>query len=211
MNTARIGVVVAALSAALVGCATAVVPSATRESSQSQPASPALAASPTTSPAATRVEEGSLPVLPLPRPRGSPAGEYGWEGGLGDRSGMHRVIGVDNDYREATAMMFQVGPRCLEASQTQQVPVRVAGLEGVVVEPYLPIASFGGAEPSMVTRAYALAVGARTICLYLTWNSATTPEELTSAEGILVTLRAEPIGESRIRLVFRLEAGWDTG
>lgn len=123
---------------------------------------------------------------------------------------MHRVIGGGNDAREATAMLFAVGADCLTASREQQTPVRVAGFNGVSVEPYEPPVQFGYVGDE-ITRAYALGVGDRTLCVYLTWHPTTTEEELDAVVRILDTLRAEPIGEDRIRIVFTLEDGWDTG
>lgn len=184
LNAARIAVAVAALALApLVGCANLVTPSA-------------------------------LPALRLPGTTASPAGEYGWEGGPGERpwgGGMHQVIEDGNDAREATAMLFAVGAGCLTANQEQLAPVRVAGFGGVSVEPYEPPVAFGGPDGNEITRAYALAVGGRTLCVYLTWHPATTADELDAAVKILDTLRAMPIGADRIRIVLTLEDGWDTG
>jgi hypothetical protein len=120
---------------------------------------------------------------------------------------MHRVV----DSREATAMMFDVGAGCLQASEEVQRPVRVAGFDGVSVEPYEPPVSFGGAAEGETTRAFELVVGDRILCIYLTWNAATTDDELAVAERVMDTLRAVPIGEDGVRLVVTLEAGWDTG
>ena len=47
--------------------------------------------------------------------------------------------------------------------------------------------------------------------MYVTWHPATTADELDAAVRILDTLRAQPIGSDRIRIVFTLEGGWDTG
>jgi hypothetical protein len=211
MRAARIGTILTALSlGALVACANQVGSSARSEPSAAHPASPVTAASPAASSAIPPAAEGSLPALRLPGTRSSPAGKYGWEGGLGERAGMHRVIEV-REPREATAMVFEVGPECLRSTQTPRVPVRVAALDGVSVEPYEPPVTFGSLSAGTVTRAYALAVGDRTLCVYLTWNDATTAAELDEAVRILDTLEAEPISASRIRLVFTLEDGWDIG
>jgi hypothetical protein len=171
------------------------------------PASHALLASPTP----RSVPEGSLPKLDLPGTRSSPAGEYGWEGGPGQRSGMHRVIEDGTGSREATAMVFGVGSDCLNGSRAPKVQVRSSALHGEYVEPFSPPVSFGVTSPGMVTRAYAFDVGDRRLCVYLTWNSATTPAELGAAETVVRTLRAEAIAETRIRVVFTLEDGWDIG
>ena len=155
---------------------------------------------------------GTLPKLRLPGTRASPAGEYGWEGAPGGHgAGMHRVIGDGNDAREATAMLFAVGDGCLKAGREQQVPLRVAGFDAVSVEPYEPPVTFGRQDGVEITRAYAVAVGDRTLCVYITRHPATTDDELDAAVRILDTLRAEPIDEARIRIVFTLGSGWDTG
>lgn len=177
-----------------------VTPSAVPDSTES----PSASRAPIPSAAAT------LPRLSLPRSRGGPPGEYGWEGGAGERAGMHLVIEDPGDIREATAMIFAVGADCLTASREQRTSVRVAGFDGVSVEPYEPPVPFNNVGDE-ITRAYALAVGDRTLCVYLTWHPTTTTDELGAAVRILDTLRAEPIGEDRIRVVFTLEDEWDTG
>ncbi len=96
----------------------------------------------------------------------------------------------------------------MEDSQT--TPVRVAGLDGVFVEPYEPAVGFSQVGDE-ITRGYALAVGDRTLCVYLTWHPTTTQAELHSAMDILTTLRAQPIGRDGIRITFTLPDGWDTG
>ena len=155
----------------------------------------------------------TLPELSLPGSRGGRAGEYGWEGGPDERpwgAGLHRVIEHLGEYREVTALFFAVGADCLGATTEQQTPVRVAGFNGVFVERYEPPVRFIDAGDE-TTRAYALAVGDRTLCVFLTWHPTTTDDELAAAVRILDSLRAEPIGEDRIRIVFTLEDVWDTG
>jgi hypothetical protein len=163
------------------------------------------------------VPEPTLPALDLPARIGpSPAGDYGWQGGPGDGAFMHLVVGDGVSSREATEMTFAVGADCLGAFQGQQeVSVRVAGFEGKSVEPYEPPVPFGtrggGQDGDEITRAHALDIGDRTLCVFLTWHATTTVEELDAAEKILDTLRAEPVGEDQIRVTFTLEEGWDTG
>lgn len=187
-----------------------VSPSAAPDSRPSSPASPAPAshvAPPTTTPAAA----GSLPVRRFPGTRlPSSPGEYGWEGAAGQQEGMHRVIGDGTDGHE-TSMVFAVGPDCLATSGKPQVPVRVAGFDGVAVEPYEPPVVFGTADGDEITRAYALAVGDRTLCIFVTWRPATPDDERDAALRIVDTLRAEPIGEDRIRIIFDPGDGWDSG
>ena len=171
--------------------------------------SPSANVSPSPRTEATPSTDGSLPKLPLPGTRSSPAGEYGWEGGPGSAAGMHRVI--EGEGREATVLIFRVGDDCLAASEDRQVAVNVAGLDGVSVEPYEPPVPFGSSDGNEITRAYALPVADRTLCVFLTWHATTTEGELEAAEGTLDTLRAVPVGEDRIRITFTLQEGWDIG
>ena len=151
----------------------------------------------------------SLPALKLPGNAASPAGEYGWEGGPGSRAGMHKVNEGEGEVAE---LIFKVGPSCLPAGAEQAaVPIRVAGFDGVSVQPFEPPVTFGSADGDETTRAHALAVGDRTLCVFLTWHSTTTAAELTAAEAILDTIRAEPVGESSVRITFMLDEGWDIG
>jgi hypothetical protein len=179
-------------------------------------ASPSAVASPSDAPVASassaRLETPapSLPWLSLPGIALAPAGEYGWEGrvgsqGAGSRAGMHRVNGESE-----TALTFQVGDDCLGVIQQRQVPVRLAGFDGVVVEPHEPPVPFGR-QDNAVTRAYKLLIGDRSLCVFLTWNAATTADDRESAERTLDTLRAEPVGTDRVRITFTLDEGWDTG
>jgi hypothetical protein len=152
---------------------------------------------------------GPLPLLTLPGTTASPAGEYGWEGGPnpGSGAGMHKVLGGNHE----TALVFRVGPACLAGDGQEAVPVRVAGFDGVSIEPYQPPVPFGSADGDEITRAHALEVGGRTLCVFLTWNPRTTDAELAAAEHVLDTLRAVPMGEDRVRITFMLDTGWDVG
>jgi hypothetical protein len=165
-------------------------------------ASPSAVASP--SPSATP----QLPALRLPGTTSSPAGEYGWTGRAGGfPAQLHTVEGVGE-----RALIFQVGGGCREAIEKKVTrPVHLAGFDGVAVEPYEPPVPFGAPGGDEVTRAHALAVGDRTLCVYLTWSRDTTASELESVERVLDTLRAEPINDDLVRVTFILDSGWDTG
>jgi hypothetical protein len=157
---------------------------------------------------------GSASPLRLPGTRASAAGVYGWEGGPGSSSipMMHKVIGEGDDVREATALIFRVGANCLGSVDDLSVePVHIAGFDGVVVERYEPPVTFGPPQGVEITRAHALAIGDRTLCAFVTWQPSTTEAELDAAIRVLDTIRAEPIGDDRIRIRFTLDAGWDTG
>ena len=115
-------------------------------------------------------------------------------------------------------MGFSVGADCLSASpgattsgDLPAVPVRVAGFDGRADRAIPAAGRLRQPHGDETTRAYELAVGDRTLCVWLTWHATTTDEELDAAMRILDTLRVEPIGDSRIRIKFTLEAGWDTG
>ena len=153
-----------------------------------------------------------LPQRDLPGTRGGPPGTYGWQGGPGDHAGMHWVVGEGApDSREVAAMAFSVGPGCDPQVPTQGgTQVTVAGLDGVVVEPLTPPVTFGSSvDPT--TRAYALAVGKRTLCVYVTWNARTTDAERATVLKILDTIQAQPLGATFLRITFMLHDTWDTG
>lgn len=207
----------AVLVVAIVGFNLLRAPSTTQITGASPSAnvSPSTSASPSPPAEVTPIPYASLPVRPLPGTRYSPAGEYGWEGGPGPESwgaGMHKVIEDGQEVRESTALLFKVGADCLAMREGQpSQPVRVGGFEGVSVEPYEPPVTFGGPDGDEITRAHALAVGDRTLCVFLTWHSDTTADELEAAAQALDTLRAVPIGNDRIRITFTLDEGWDIG
>ena len=118
---------------------------------------------------------------------------------------MHKVTSIG----EIAVLTFAVD--CLAGERPGATPVRVAGLDGVAVEPYMPPVGFGNPVDDAITRAYALAVGDRTLCVYLTWHAATTDAERAAAEAILDTIRAEQTPGGGLRVTFTLDEGWDTG
>lgn len=158
-----------------------------------------------------------LPDLGLPGTRGDePAGEYGWTGARGSKTGMHSVIEDESspDAFRQTQLFFAVENDCFPAAPgAEPTAVTVAGLDGLYLEPY--------DDPSVLfiipprgghtTGAYALPIGDRTLCAYLTWDPATTPDELGAAREVLESIRGQPFGQDGIRINFTLPAGWDTG
>jgi hypothetical protein len=214
--------VAALVLAVLTGCANDAVHGETdADSTPSQDVSPEP---PPTSTSGTSVSisaasasaSTSSTVLPIrvpPGPRASPAGEYGWQGGPTSATpeGMHWVVpDPETTWREVAAIFFAVGPRCLAASEHQQtVPVSIAGMEGVSIERYQPPMTFVDSGDE-ITRGHALLVGEQTLCVFLTWHPSTSDGELATADAILETIKAEPIGE-RVRVTFTLPQGWDTG
>ncbi|HEX5012572.1 MAG TPA: hypothetical protein VFV72_00325 [Candidatus Limnocylindrales bacterium] len=156
----------------------------------------------------------SEPPLRLPGTRASPAGVYGFEAGprTSATARMHKVIGEGGAVREATALTFRVGANCLGSiNDSATEPVRVAGFDGVAVEPYEPPVTFGPSRGTEVTRAYALAVDDRTLCAFVTWQPSTTDLERNAALHVLDTIRTQPIGDDRLQVSFTLDEGWDTG
>lgn len=150
-----------------------------------------------------------LPDLPLPGTRGDKAGEYGWTGGFASAGGMHHVVGDGNEFRQ-TQLIFRVLDDCFGAAG-DAVPVTVAGLDGLYVEPYEPPLTFISPRGGETTGAYALPIGDRTLCVYLTWDPATTPDELEAGRQVVESIRGQPFGADGIRIIFTLPAGWDTG
>ena len=167
--------------------------------------------------ASTRVvgpPASTLPDLPLPgtsgRAGGYQAGEYGWTGALGSIAGMHAVVSDGSGFRQ-TQLVFAVANDCFRVGG-DEVLVTVAGLDGLYVEPY-DDSSVGFMSPrgGETRGAYALPIGDRTLCVYLTWDPATTEGELAAGRQILESLRGQPYGEDGIRITFTLPTGWDTG
>ncbi len=172
-------------------------------------------------PQASSSPEASLPALRMPgasrRGGGFVGGEFGWTGlGPGTRTGMHSVVEDPTSpggFRQ-TQLTFWVESDCFaNEADAEPVPVNVAGLDGLYVEPYEdPAVQFAvNPQAGATTGAYALAVDDRTLCVYLTWDAASTQDELESARKVLASLRAQPIGPDGIRITFTLPEGWDTG
>jgi hypothetical protein len=188
--------VIAPLALLIVGCG----------GPTEQSASPSLIATRTESPSAS-----ALPLLDMPGSRSSPAGEYGWTGTPGERTWMHHVFG-DNVVYRMTQMVFAVENDCFAGEGSEPVSVTVAGIDGLYVEPYdSPVFPFmPGLEEGQTMGAYALPMDDRTLCVYLTWDASTTPDELDAARQVVESIRGQAYG-SGIRIVFTLPRGWDTG
>ena len=108
-------------------------------------------------------------------------------------------------------MNFAVGPACLHAIEAQHpTSVRVAGLDALSVGSFKPPQGFNGVGDE-ITRAYALPIGDRTLCVYATWHPTTSDADRAAALAIVDTIRAQPIGKDRIRVTFILRDRWDTG
>jgi hypothetical protein len=156
-----------------------------------------------------------LPDLGLPGARASAAGEYGWTGAfLGTRAGMHNVGHSTGPEDGQTQLFFLIWNDCFRfGTDAEPESVTVAGLEGLYVEPYEDprVMFMPGPRGAETTGAYALAVGDRTLCVYLTWDPDSPQDEVEAARQVVESIRAQPFGQSGIRINFTLPAGWDTG
>jgi hypothetical protein len=172
---------------------------------------PEASATPET-PEASATPEPSLPPMRLPgTPPDEPAGEYGWSGTLGDKAGMHKVV-EDGSQSRQTQLTFAIANDCFaNGTDAEPVPVTVAGLDGLYVEPYEDRSVLFVARGGETIAAYALAIGDRTLCVYLAWDSATTQDELEAARQVVESIRAQLFGPDGIRINFTLPEGWDTG
>ena len=153
-----------------------------------------------------------LPPLGMPGTRSSPAGEYGWTGGLGSRTGMHKV--VESGGGGQTQMVFAVESDCFASGEgPEPVAVTVAGVDGWYVEPYdgPRVLFMPQRESGQTTGGYALPMGNRTLCVYLTWDQTSTTDEVDAAREVVESIRGEAFGPSGIRIVFTLPEGWDVG
>jgi hypothetical protein len=150
----------------------------------------------------------------MPGTVSSPAGDYGWDGGLGSRGGMHAVVEMaDVDYRQ-TQIVVAVESDCFAGGEgPEPVPTTVAGLDGWYAEPYdgPGVTFMPERERGQTTGAHALPIDDRTLCVYLTWDDDTTPDELDAARQVVESIRGQTFGPSGIRINFALPEGWDTG
>jgi hypothetical protein len=155
-----------------------------------------------------------LPDLNMPGTRSSPAGEYGWTGELGSRTGMHMVVEMAGGGYQQTQMVFAIEDDCFAGGEgPEPIAVTVAGLDGRYVEPYdgPGVLFMPERESGQITGGYALPIDDRTLCVYLTWDSTSTPEELDAARQVVESIRGQAFGANGIRIVFTLPEGWDIG
>jgi hypothetical protein len=184
------------------------------------------ACSPTTTPSSapsvvSAIDSGAptsvaflLPDLDMPGTRSSPAGQYGWDGRLGSRTGMHSVVVMAGGGYRQTQVTFAVENDCFSSGEgPAPVPTTVAGLGGWYVEPYdgPGVLFMPERESGQTTGGYALSIGDRTLCVYLTWDLATTTDELGAARQVVESIRGHAFGPNGIRITFTLPNGWDVG
>jgi hypothetical protein len=123
---------------------------------------------------------------------------------------MHRVVDLGSVSRQ-TQLVFGVSADCFDVGG-DPVAVTVAGLDGLYIEPYEDSSmNFIPPRGSETTGAYSLPIGDRTLCVYLTWDRLTTPDELREARAVVESILGEPHGEDGIRINFTLPCCWDTG
>ncbi|HEX5913924.1 MAG TPA: hypothetical protein VFY54_12410 [Rubrobacter sp.] len=214
-----------AATMALAACAPQAGQDPAPSSTSTTPASTTVVAGAPTTSAAESVATtdgwaaplaSKLPDLRLPGMNlDEPAGEYGWTGGTGARGWMHRVVENPPGQTRQTQLAFTVEDDCFARSLgAEPTSVTVAELDGLYVEPYDGDSGYWSTSiPSggETMAAYALPIGDRILCVYLRWDPATTPDELSAARGVVESIRGEPYGEDGIRIVFTLPFGWDTG
>lgn len=174
---------------------------------------PFLNLRPTASPSPTPSPMPStalLPALGMPnygQLRNTEPQDYGFSGQPGISSGMHNV---DLDAEIVFAVEADQDGCFARGEGPAPLPTTVAGFSAVVVEPYGGDARAlfipGGDE---TTRAYALDVEGRTLCIYLSWGPETSSDELEAARAVLDTIRAQP-NRAGVRIVFTT-LGWDNG
>lgn len=134
--------------------------------------------------------------------------DYGWTGQPGSSAGMHNV---ELDTEIVYAVERDSGGCFARGEGPVPAPTTVAGFDALYVEPYRDDrrARFIAIDKA-TTRAYALAIADRTLCVYLTWGPSTSPDELDAAREVLTSLRAQPFEDNGIRIVFTT-LGWDNG
>ncbi len=176
--------------------------------------SPTPSAVESPAPTTTGSQPPTVWVQRMPGARGSPAGVYGTTVAPGSIRGMHSVVlnGTPNDFRQ-TQLMFAAKDDCFAGGEgPEPVPVTIAGLDGLYVEPYEdPSVLFIQPRGGETTGAYALPIDGRTLCVYLTWDPATTQEELEAARQVVESMRGRAVGPNSIQINFTLADGWDTG
>jgi hypothetical protein len=111
---------------------------------------------------------------------------------------MHNVAGPGKEIE----MVFAIKYDCFAGGEGPEPdPVTVAGLDAWYVERIVL---------GHTTGAYALPFDDRALCVYLTWNPLTTPEQLDAARQAVESIRSQAY-EGGIRINFTLPRGWDTG
>lgn len=149
-----------------------------------------------------------LPLLGMPGANpDEPAGDYGWGSSDYFPNGMHHVF----DSGE-TQISFDVHDDCFPVAADAEPTARtIAGLDGLYLEPYDDPSVLFVQHGPMTTGAYALPIDDQTLCVYLSWNSGTTPEQLDEAREVVESIRGQVVTNGNVRINFTLPFGWDTG
>jgi hypothetical protein len=165
-------------------------------------------AEPIASPLPTVVEPTPLlPALRMPGMGRNGAHDYGWTGFRGASAWMHRVAG----YPGQAQIVFAVAHDCFASGEgPEPVPMKIAGYEALRSEPY--------SEPGLMLlgtgntiSANSLNIDGRNLCVYLAWDAETTAAGLEALRDVLESIRGQAFDETGIRIVFTLDANWDTG
>jgi hypothetical protein len=174
----------------------------------SVPPSPSADASIEASPSGS-----GLPALTMPGARSGPAGDYGATLLPTAIKGLHKVVDEGNNEFRQTQLVFTVLDDCFAAGDgPDPVPITVGDLDGRLVEPFsAPREALFFRRGEETTAAYALGVDGSNLCVYLSWDPTTTPEELDAARAVVESIRAEPHLPAGVRIVFTTDSGWDTG
>jgi hypothetical protein len=145
------------------------------------------------------------------RSTNEPGGIYGWTGAPGSRVAMHFVVNEGHQFRH-TQLVFAIGGSCFTAGG-DPVELSIGGIGALSVEPYESenVTFFTRLRGGETTAAYAMPVGDRTLCAYLTRDPTTTAEEWAAGRAIVDSIRAHPDGSDGIQINFTLPPGWDTG
>jgi hypothetical protein len=149
-------------------------------------------------------------VLPG-RSENEPGGIYGWTGAPGSRVAMHFVVNEGHRFRH-TQLVFAVTDNCFTAGGDPG-KVSIGGIDALGIEPYESedVTFFTRLRGGEKTAAYALPVGKKTLCVYLTGDPTTTEEEWAAGRAIVDSIRAHPVDSNGIQINFTLPPGWDTG
>ena len=202
-------IVVAVIVAAAVG-GSGIGPVGGAPAATSKP-TPTPTRTPAPSEVAVGPSQSMLPELQMPRYGALAATEpkdYGWTGTPGSSADMHNVdLGTEIVF----AVEGEPGDCFARGEGPEPIPTTLASFDGLYVEPYGddPVARF---EPrgEVTTGAYALAIGDRTLCVYLSWGTSTSSPERAAALEVIAKLRAQPFGEDGVRIVFTT-LDWDNG
>jgi hypothetical protein len=207
-STARL-VAAAAVTAVAVGLVGYQILFGPNDLSPEPGALPTLASDPASS--ALAVPSGSVPDLDRSHIF-PPPGVYAWIGEPGEWTAIHSVTEEGSGYRQAQ-VVFAVESDCFAGGEgPDPASGFIGGRRFTYVEPYVQmdgrqVMFFERGEET--TGAWAIAVGDRLLCVYLSRDPTTTRDELEGAWELVYSIQAEPMGDGGVRMTFTLPDGWD--